>query len=266
MTSSQGFAFEEIRYGTPAGRGSARFALAALAAAALLWIVPSPLSAAAPDVAPFDRLLKSAVSSGRIDYAKFRNNADFAAYLKALESFDPKGLATNDRLAFWINGYNALVIKNVLDNPGMKKPVDVQGFFDKKTFRIGGKSLTLNQIENDMIRKGFNEPLIHFGLVCAAKSCPPILPAAYTGSTVRTVLAANAKSYLASAQNRYDEKTKTLHLSKIFEWYKEDFGGSDKGIREFVKKYGTAAMQSAIKADPNVKIAWIEYDWNLNSK
>jgi len=235
---------------------------------ALLLIAPISTTLAHEtgfDHSSFDHLLSHAVSNGLVDYSKFKNSPDFAAYLSSLEHATPESMAANDRLAFWINGYNALVIRNVLDNPGVKKPTDVPGFFDKKKFKIAGKSLTLNEIENDMIRKPFREPLIHFGLVCAALSCPPILPRVYEPKTVRSMLAKNAKKYLASKQNRYDAGSGTLYLSKIFEWYRDDFGG-DTGLRAFIRTYGTPQMRKALAANPTLKIASIEYDWTLNSK
>jgi len=217
------------------------------------------------DHSKFDRLLAAAVANGRVDYSKFKNNADFKAYLASIETASPSSLGNDEALAFWVNAYNALVIKNVLDNPGMRRPTDVQGFFDAKKFKAAGKMLTLNDIENNVIRKQFKEPLIHFGLVCAARSCPPLLSSAYKGSNVKAKLAQNATAYLASQYNRYDAKTNTLTLSKIFEWYKGDFGG-DAGIRTFVKKYGTKQMKDGLAASPNATIKYMEYDWAINSK
>ena len=217
------------------------------------------------DHSKFNTLLGQAVSGGKVDYGKFKGNPEFTAYLAALQSANLSSLSGNEELAIWINAYNACTIKNVLDNPGMRKPTDVKGFFDAKKFNVAGRSLTLNQIENDVVRKKFKEPLIHFGLVCAARSCPPIINKAYSGKNVQSLLASNAKAYLASKQNRYDAATNTLSLSKIFEWYRVDFGG-ESGLKEFVKKYGTAEMKAGLTANPNVKIASLEYDWTLNSK
>lgn len=247
-------------------RLSVSLAVAVLLALPALHAMPLGACDVTPgfDHSKFNTLLATAVSNGRVDYSKFKNNANFAAYLTSLQTASVAALPVDERLAFWINAYNALVIKNVLDNPGMRKPVDVKGFFDAKKFKVAGKMLTLNDIENTVIRPTFNEPLIHFGLVCAALSCPPLLPQAYSAATVRTQLAANATAYLASPYNRYDAKSNTISLSKIFEWYKSDFGG-DNGLKEFVKRYGTADMKRALGAR-NTKITFMEYDWTINSK
>jgi hypothetical protein len=234
---------------------------------ALLALLGLPLGAGAAqrefDHAKFDALLSSAVSGGRVDYAKFRASSDFTAYLASLENASVASLSTDEQLAFWINAYNALVIRNVLDNPGMKRPVDVKGFFDGRKFKVAGRSLTLNDIENTMIRAKFHEPLIHFGLVCAARSCPPLGNRAFAGRTVRAQLARNAAAYLASPYNRYDASHNRLELSKIFDWYKGDFGG-DAGIREFVKKYGTPQMKSGVSS--STAVGFMEYDWTLNAR
>jgi hypothetical protein len=238
-------------------RLSTAIALFALAVSA------SPASSATFDHAIFSRLLGRSVSAGRINYGYFSSQPYFDVYLATLAAARPQTLTTNERLAFWINAYNALTIRNVIDHPGIRRVTEVTGFFDKKKFSVAGRSLTLNDIENTIIRPQFKEPLIHFGLVCAAVNCPPILPRAYVGRTVRKDLAENARAYLASSYNRYDARTGTLHLSKIFDWYKEDFGG-EAGIRKFVAKYGTAEMKKNVTA--STPIAYLEYDWALNSR
>ncbi len=128
---------------------------------------------------------------------------------------------------------------------------------------MAGEMLTLDDIQNRIIRRQFKEPLIHFGLVCAAVNCPPLLPRAYSGKTVRADLAANARAYLASGYNRFDARSGVLSLSKIFEWYAEDFGG-DAGIKRFVRQYGTPAMKSGVKA--STRVVFLEYDWTLNRR
>lgn len=217
-----------------------------------------------PDIEVFNSLLGRAVSNRRINYSLFANNPAFDRLIADIAEAELSGLSPNARLAFWINAYNALVIRNVVDNPGISSPMDVPGFFDKHTFTVAGRSLTLNQIENEIIRPEFNEPLIHFGLVCAARSCPPLEPTAYTAAHVRARLADNARAYLASQFNQYDAASNTLRLSQIFEWYKKDFGGSDRGILDFVRKYGPASWKD--KVNESTTVQYLQYDWTLNAK
>lgn len=220
------------------------------------------------DPGPLDGKLKKYVANGKVDYAGFKSDPEFASIVSAIETADPDAMASDDeRLAFWINAYNVIVIKNVNANPGIAQPLDVDGFFDKVKFTVAGKQLTLNDIENTIIRPTFKEPLIHFGLVCAARSCPPLIATAYTAENVRSQLAANARAYLAdAAQNKYVKGTKTLSLSKIFEWYKIDFGNDDAGLIAFAKQYGPEAMVAGLGDGRGVKVKFLEYDWTLNKK
>lgn len=212
----------------------------------------------------FDNLLKSSVKNGRVAYGNFKNNTDFNSYLQSLVTADLKSMSEDEELAFWINAYNANVIKNVLDHPGIKKPLDVPGFFDKIKFRVAGADRTLNDIENGVIRAKYKTPYIHFGLVCAARSCPPLIPMAYTAGNVRSQLEQNARAYLAnSEQNRYDAGRNVLKLSQILDWYKDDFGGA-AGTREFVKKEGPESWKE--KINDRTRLEWIEYNWTLNAQ
>lgn len=224
-------------------------------------------SADSYDPAVWDALLKKYVQNGRVDYAGFRGDARFSPFVASLAAADPAAMSTDEALAFWVNAYNALVIRNVLDHPRITNPLDVPGFFDKITFRVAGRTLTLNDIENSVIRPTYDEPLIHFGLVCAARSCPPLIPSAYTGSNVRTKLAENARAYLADTrQNRFEESSGTLWVSKIFEWYRVDFGDSDAGIIAFVRAHGPEDLRRRIAAADNLTVKYNEYDWTLNGK
>ena len=215
----------------------------------------------------FDALLGTYVSNGRVDYKGLKGNEQFASFLKSLEDATLEGMSQDAQLAFWINAYNASVISNVIAHPGIKGPLEVEGFFDKVTFKVAGKEVTLNDIENTIVRPTFKEPLIHFGLVCAAVSCPPLISNAYTEENVRQELANNARNYLSDKQqNHFDAKTGTLHLSKIFEWYKVDFGGDDAGLIAFAKEYGPEEMKNGLEKAKKVTVAFVEYDWKLNSK
>ena len=219
------------------------------------------------DPAVFDLLLKSYVSNGKVDYRGFKSSDEFTQFITSLKTADILSMSTDEGLAFWINAYNGLVILNVNNNPGIEQPLDAKGFFDKKKFMVAGKSVTLNDIENNIVRPTYKEPLIHFGLVCAALSCPPLIRKAYTASNVRSQLVENARAYLANPkQNHWDARTKTLYLSKIFEWYKVDFSDNTAGLIAFAKEYGPESMKSGLEGAGNVKIKFLEYDWTLNKK
>ena len=133
------------------------------------------------DHSKFDALLKANVDeNGMVNYAAFKNNKDFDTYIKNIAEADVSNLSKEDKLAFYLNAYNATVIKNVIDHLPIASPRDVDGFFKKINHQIAGNEITLDKLEQDYAMK-IEPVLIHFGLVCAAISCPKLLRKAYDG-------------------------------------------------------------------------------------
>ncbi len=221
---------------------------------------------ASVDHALFNDVLKLYVVNGAVDYPSIKKDERFAAYLKTISAVKPAKIKDDqDRLAFWINAYNAFTIKLVLDHFPVQSIRDIKqgetGPWDVVGIEIGGRQYSLNQIEHEIIRKEFDEPRIHMALVCAAISCPPLRSEAYTGRRLDTQLEDNARIFLRDkSKNDYDEASNTLHLSELFSWY-----GSD-----FVKKYGSAEKfvvnALAIRPATPPTIKFLPYDWSLNSK
>jgi len=136
------------------------------------------------DHSKFDALLGANVDeNGMVNYSAFKNNRDFDDYIKSIAEADVSNLSKEDKLAFYLNAYNATVIKNVLDHSPVSSPMDVEGFFKKIPSKIAGNKITLDKLEYDYVMK-IEPVLVHFGLVCAAQSCPKILQKAYDGETV----------------------------------------------------------------------------------
>jgi hypothetical protein len=174
---------------------------------------------------------------------------------------DPSTAPRDDQLAFYINVYNATMIQAVIDrNPATFKPSDNDfGVFKEKLVRLREGTFSLNGLENDIIRKRFNDPRIHAALVCAAVSCPPILPRAYSGSDLDATLDANVRRWLNDPKrNQIDRAGRKLRLSKIFDWYAADFGGKEN-VAAYVAKY----VGEDVKG---FAVEFLEYDWTLNSK
>ena len=160
--------------------------------------------------------------------------------------------------AFWINGYNLLVIKSIVDNYPMKSPLDKSGFFDIKKHEIGGELITLNDIENKMLRALFpKEPRFHFVLVCAGLGCPPIINKAYLPNTLdaqleqQTILALNDPLFIQVNKNK-------VKISQIFEWYKSDFTKEGRSLVGFINQYRTE------KLPEKAKVSFYPYNWALN--
>ncbi|MCP4197783.1 MAG: DUF547 domain-containing protein [Proteobacteria bacterium] len=222
------------------------------------------------------QFLKKWVKGDSINYsgAKTTGAVLLTAYLAELESVCKKDLkrwSKNQRMAFWINVYNAYTIKLVIDNHPLKSIREI-GLLPGAAWRkkivplvkIKGKNVSLSHVQNDILRRRFREPRIHFALVSASEGCPPILAEAYTAAKLDRQLEHQTKAYLNdNSQNRYDADKGVLYLSKIFNWYERDFG-KDRGQRLlFVGDY-LDVLQSDLKKGKNIRIQYLPYDWSLN--
>ena len=171
-----------------------------------------------------------------VDYDAFKG-PDFKAYLASLDKADPATLDDKERLAFWINVYNAYTIELINkhnERDSIRNINKALGFikgygpWKEQLVKAGGKVYHLDNVEHDIIRKQWNEPRIHFALVCAAMGCPPLRSEAYTGARLEDQLQDQAVEFLVRTpdQNRVDVKTGTVYGSPIYvKYYPEDFGG-----------------------------------------
>ncbi len=221
---------------------------------------PSPPPNNKPTHKEWDALLKKYVSStGKVNYKGFKaDKASLQAYLDILAKGVPESdWAPTEELCYWINAYNAFTIKLIVDNHPLKSITDLGKPWDKPFIKLAGKAYTLNQIENEIIRKRYpNEPRIHFAVNCAAKSCPRLLNAAYLPAQLNVQLDRMTRAFVNNpAANQLSEKK--VALSKIFDWYGEDFTKTGTLI-EFLNRF--ARVQ--IKAD--AQVSFLEYDWALN--
>lgn len=212
----------------------------------------------------YQGLLRDHVREGRVDYAALRTDARLAAYLKKLAARDPSALPRDEALAYWINAYNAATLKLVVDAWPVDSIMKINAGkpWDVPVFRPRGQpaALTLNQIEHDIIRKQFAEPRIHFALVCAAASCPPLRAEEYTASALEAQLAEQTKNFLADRViNRFDPATNRYVVSPLFKWYASDFGGTDATVRAFIDDLAGASPSA------DAPITYSDYDWSLNA-
>jgi len=204
-----------------------------------------------------DALLKRYVKQGRVDYTGLKSSAALQPLIAKIAATDPGSLSGNSKKAYLINAYNLLVINQALENYPLASVLDVKGFFDGNKQNVGGKKLTLNQLEKGILLKEFNDARLHFVLVCGALGCPPITNFAYTPAKLeaqldkQTKLALNDPTFLRVNGDK-------ASLSKIFEWYTKDFGGSKSAVLSFINKYRDEAVPA------NAKVSYYEYDWTLN--
>jgi hypothetical protein len=259
--------------------GSPRHALRGVLtrALALLLTAASPGAGQGNPHEAFDRLLRGHVRDGLVDYDAFAADPSFAGYLSLLAATDPSGWPRDEQLAFWINAYNAYTIaqvnahgerrsiRNINRTLGL---VSTGGAWRERMATVGGRTFTLDEIEHDRIRPVFREPRVHFALVCAAKGCPPLRSEAYTGHRLAAQLDDQARRFLreSPARNRVDVATRTVYLSRIFDWYGEDFAPDADGLLRWLARYWPEGPERALLAAGKARVVWTPYDWSLNRR
>ncbi len=215
----------------------------------------------------WDSLSRAHVSpEGWVDYAGFvEDSARLNAYLDLLSRHHPNEAFWTDeqRLAYWINAYNAFTVKLIVDNypvEGIKEIKNgipfVNTVWDIKFIEIEGQRYDLNNIEHGIIRSRFEEPRIHFAVNCASVSCPNLRDEAYRAERLDQQLNEQARAFLSDATKNV-VRTDRVQLSKIFLWYRGDFTGR-QGLIDFLNRY------APVKIDAEAEVEYLDYDWRLN--
>jgi hypothetical protein len=233
----------------------------------------------------FNALLARYVDDhGWVDYEGLKNDrSELNRYLESLNQINPDQLSgACERLAFWINGYNAFTLADVIDDVyGKAASVrDVAGFFNRKRHAIAFQHLTLDEIEQQ--GRNIHDPRIHFALVCASTSCPKLQPFAYLGRDLDSELERAAREFFGDPERgaRIDSKGRLL-LSPILKWYAGDFSGqsgrlagflarikanvSDQAALHYVEAYVPPEMKQQIE-EKQPGIHYLDYDWSLNAQ
>ncbi len=231
--------------------------------------------AAPPDMALYAKTLERCVTEdGLVDYAALRDQSGelerFVAQIALVSPHSAPELFPDGRaeLAYWINAYNALVLwafarEYPQKRNRLKGLIGRALFFYRKKFTVGGKKLSLATIENDIIRKEFQEPRIHFALVCASASCPALSRIPYTAGNLEALLEARTRRFLNQPQNvTIDKEKRIVTLSKLFDWYGNDFGDNKRGILDFVARYH---QDGGVLRDGEWRIRYFDYDWSPNA-
>ncbi|MBL7648813.1 MAG: DUF547 domain-containing protein [Candidatus Hydrogenedentes bacterium] len=222
--------------------------------------------------AALDSILKARVSQGLVDYKGLQaDRAPLDAYLAqagAVPMAEFQQWTREEQLALLINVYNAATLQLIIDG----YPVDsikslgglVKSPWSREIVQLFGKKISLDTLEHKIIRKNYQEPRIHFAVVCAAMGCPPLRAEAYTGARLEEQLDAQTREFLTTpAKNRVDAEKKTLWLSPIFKWYGDDFETTSKSLAAFVAPYIGAAEGANLD---DFAIEYTDYDWSLNEQ
>lgn len=234
-------------------------------------------------------------NQGMVEYSKLKADRDkLDSFAAAISALDPKKFekwTDNQKIAFWINAYNALTLQVIIDHYPIEASFvralvypknsirQISGVWDEITFPVMGKEMTLNEIEHDTLRKEFNEPRIHMALVCAAVGCPPLRTEPYRGHELDEQLDDQTQRFLDNPQKfRIDPTEGRVHLSSIFKWFGKDFvktygvegkfgkhGTTERAVLNFISRYVDDKMAEYL-ASGEYEIEYLEYDWSLNEQ
>ncbi len=259
-----------------------------------------PVAAQGFDHAAFDTVLSRFVRDGRVDYAALAVGREaLDGYLEQVAAVEPAEFAAwpeEEQIAYLINTYNAYTLETVVDHYPIKGssffkkltspkrftfPANsirhIDGVFDGITHTVMGREMTLDDIEHGLLRAEYNEPRIHFALVCAAVSCPPLREEAFGGSRLDAQLDDQGRLFLNDPRlNRFEIERAQVYLSRIFDWFGDDFRdfadesiyASDakiSGVLTFVTRYLRERTVEFLES-AEYKVEFLSYDWTLNDQ
>ncbi len=220
---------------------------------------------------------------GGVDYQglKEQGRAKLEKYVKSLERASPSLMSEKERMAFYLNAYNALTLKLIVDNYPLKSIRKIPnlsgitgfGQWKEDLWTIENKKISLDTIEHKILRP-MGDPRIHFAMVCAAKSCPNLARQAYTAANLEEMLNEQSRKFnqspkglQISEEKRFSKPRTVLALSTIYKWFREDFILVSENLLDFVHHYANAEAQRFIEKNrKNLKIEYIDYDWSLNDQ
>jgi hypothetical protein len=240
------------------------------------WERHSAASRAAVDHADWAALLQRYRSAGGDGVARFAYAAVGAAdrerlkaYVRRLEAVDVDALNRREQLAFWVNLYNAVTVRTVLERYPVKSIRDIAlggglfqaGPWGAKLVTVGGTALTLDDIEHRILRPLWRDPRIHYVVNCASIGCPDLPARPLTGANAEATLEAAARAYVNHPRGAAVSGGR-LTVSSIYRWFREDFGGSDAGVLDHLRRHAAPPLAAALAAI--TRIDGHAYDWRLN--
>ncbi|MDP2780096.1 DUF547 domain-containing protein [Devosia sp.] len=215
--------------------------------------------------------------ASQVDYQGLQQDqAELERYLAVLSSVQRQQYDSwnrDQRLAFLINAYNAFTLKLVTEHYPLDSIKEIGGLFaspwNQAFIPLFGQTLTLNQIEHSMIREPgeFDEPRIHFAVNCASIGCPALRPEAFVASALDAQLQDSQRRFLSDrSRNRFDAAGDHFRVSKIFDWYADDFAKQSGSLQAYLQKQATllATAEQLEQAQRTGKVEFLDYDWSLN--
>ena len=212
----------------------------------------------------------------KFDYAALKANAKdtskLVKYLNYLQKLDPRTYSRAEQKAYWINLYNALTVKVVVDAFPVDSIRDIcrnrapgsecSGPWNEVHAKVAGQDLTLDNIENDILRPIWKDNLIHYGLSCASYGCPDLYGTAFTAKNTETLLDTGARKYVNNSRGVDFMEDDFIIISSIYDWYVEDFGNNKQGVIKHLARYADKELAERLK-NFNGTVDY-EYDWRLN--
>ncbi len=244
-----------------------------------VFATPNPGSSVSVDHSGWTKLLQAYVMDdgtglNRVNYSAFKKEGHvmLKAYVAALERTDVTKLDRAEQFAFWANLYNAKTVDIVLDKYPVKSIKDISlgggllaavtgGPWKAKVVKVSGVELSLDDIEHGILRPFFKDSRVHYAVNCASVGCPNLGREAFTAANLDAQLDAAAKVYVNSPRGISVSGGKVT-ASSIYSWFQADFGGSEQGVLDHVRKYAEPALKQ--KLDGVSKISDFNYDWTLN--
>jgi hypothetical protein len=242
----------------------------------------------------FENLLKKYVDSdGLVDYEQWHRSSsdrnELDRYLAAVSSFSPDAsperfAKRSDALAYWLYAYNAYVIRSILQHWPLESVTDVKapleavkglGFFYRQRFMFGGEAYSLYTVENDIVRRQYKDPRIHFVLNCASASCPVLKPELPTGEELELLLIDATRDFVNDPKNvRIDSNNRQVIVSTIFKWYEKDFINdlrrrgvpSDRGVVDYIAGVASESLRQDLAATESFETVYADYDWAINNQ
>jgi Protein of unknown function, DUF547 len=243
-----------------------------------------PVASSAPlSYADYGTVLRTYVNAdGLVDYPALQANPqvlkDFIVQLGSVSPDTYVAWSKNEKIAFLINAYNAITLESIVNQNPLKGSIkDIFGVWNFRKHTVMGRSLTLDNIEHDILRKDFQEPRIHAALVCAAISCPPLRQEPYTGENLDKQLDDQVRKWLSSQGLRIDRTQNRVSVSSIFKWFGEDwqktyaandkFVGNEKerAVLNFISNYVSPEDKNYLEQG-DYKLEYLNYDWLLNKQ
>jgi hypothetical protein len=246
-----------------------------LALAALLVTVPLVPAGFDHTHRLLDEVLKESVRGDRVDYRGV-DRAKLSKYLEQLGGVTPEALGSwtrKQRFAFWINAYNAHVIDLVLEHypvesiedvGSLLSPVWKKEFIRMNVLHPDGDEdrLSLDDVEHKILRPRFEDARVHAAINCASISCPPLRAEAFVAERLDEQLDAQMRAFVVDeSRNRYDKANGVLYLSKIFDWFEEDFARDAGSVKQYLFRYAPKPLHPFIQG---AEIGYLDYDWSLN--